>query len=332
MATTLDVYAPFDAGPGANVMESTWRGFAKYMLETGIIRNGDDHFKVIADSTGMQVKVGTGHCWIQGHWGENAAQKTLPIVASDPTNPRDDLVVLRADFVNNQIVLDVKTGTPAASPTEPALTQSTSLWEIRLARVRVAANAVTITAANVTDRRERYTSNEYGPGALIAEVIPTASTTSIVFDNIPQTFRHLQIVASVLSSNTTANQAIWCRFNDIATASYDLQWTSARAASVTAGEIDGATRVEVGHASSNDSGGDVNLSSSECLIPNYSRTQRHNTLSRSSFTTPGGGTLTCWSSAGWLWGSSSPIAKITLTLADGSSFKVGSQVSLYGLG
>jgi len=331
MATTLDVYAPFDSGPGANVMESTWRGFAKYMLETGIIRNGDDHFRVYADSTGMQVKVGTGHCWIQGHWGENAAEKVLPIAAADPTNPRDDLVVLRADFVNNHIVLDTKPGTPAASPTEPSLTQSSSMWEIRLARVRVATNAVTIAAGDVTDRRERYTSNDYGPGALIAETRLTASTTSIVFDQIPQTFRHLYIVASVLSSNTTANQPIYCRFNDIATNSYDLQWMHSSGTTYASGRVAPASRVEIGHASRNDNGEDTNLSSSEFLVANYSKTQRHNTLARSSFTN-GGASLTLWQSAGWLWGSSNPITKITLTLADGSSFKAGSQVSLYGLG
>ncbi|MES2405559.1 MAG: hypothetical protein V4567_14660, partial [Pseudomonadota bacterium] len=50
-------------------------------------------------------------------------------------NPRIDRVVLRADFVNNNIVLDVLQGTPAVSPAAPALTQNTSIWEISLAQM-----------------------------------------------------------------------------------------------------------------------------------------------------------------------------------------------------
>jgi hypothetical protein len=101
----------------------------------------------------MQVKVPTGQVWIQGHWGKVSSQKTLALTAAHATLARKDLVVARADFVNDRIELDVITGTPHASPSLPAVTQTSSIHEIALAEVDVAAAATTIASGNVTDRR-----------------------------------------------------------------------------------------------------------------------------------------------------------------------------------
>lgn len=156
----FEEFAPFNAGDGAHMVESTWRDIFRQIREDGVIAaktfpNEGNELKVYADSTGMQVKVKTGECWIQGHWGETLTERILPVFSSDPTNPRIDLVVARAQFVSNKIELDVKTGTPAATPTAPGLTQNTAMWEIPLAKVAVAANAVTILSTDVTDVRVR---------------------------------------------------------------------------------------------------------------------------------------------------------------------------------
>lgn len=154
MATTFDEYAPFDSGAGANVTEDTWR---KMMIHagkpSGVIRGFDLALQVFGDSSGMQVKCPTGQVWIQGHWGGVTSTKTLALTAAHATLARKDLVVARADFVNNRIELDVITGTPHASPTLPTVTQTTSIHEIALAMVDVAAAATTITSGNVTDKR-----------------------------------------------------------------------------------------------------------------------------------------------------------------------------------
>jgi hypothetical protein len=159
MATTVDSYAPFDSGAGANVTEGTWRNFMGYMtgrgdLANGVIRGVGLDSIVYADSTGMNVKVRTGEYWIKGHWGQNATEKTLAIAAADPTNPRKDRVVVRADFTNNRLELDVLTGTPAASPSAPTVTQTTSVWETSLAVVDVPATDLTIDATQVRDSRK----------------------------------------------------------------------------------------------------------------------------------------------------------------------------------
>lgn len=168
MATALDSYAPYDSGLGANVTEDLWRTFAKHWRESGVIRSGaagtsNGSFAPFGDSTGMQVKVPTGECWIQGAWGTSTAQKTLAITAAHPTLGRRDLVVLRNDFVLNRIEVDVLTGTANASPVYPTLTQNSAKWEVQLAKVVVGAAVSTITAGNVTalqtftDGSARYT-------------------------------------------------------------------------------------------------------------------------------------------------------------------------------
>lgn len=163
MATTLDQYMPYDSGPGANVTETGWRRFMKHLRGDGVIRNYANEFLAYGDSSGRQVKVKTGECWIQGNWGESTTEKIMSIAANSSGNPRVDRVILRNDFGANRIEIDVLTGTPAASPSAPALTQNTSKWEISLAVVAVANGAVTITAGNVsgyqtfTDGAARFT-------------------------------------------------------------------------------------------------------------------------------------------------------------------------------
>lgn len=153
-------YFPFDAGAGSTVLESQWSKMARQWLTTGVLFDWLNRLEVYADSTGMQVKVRTGGAWIQGHFYENDTETTLSIAASNPSNPRIDRVVVRLDWTNNTIGLAVLTGTPAASPTPPNITQSTTIWEISLAQVYVGAAVNTIAAGNITDERIWAGSNE----------------------------------------------------------------------------------------------------------------------------------------------------------------------------
>ena len=119
---------------------------------------GDNNLKVIADSTGMNVKVqvsgGNSQAIVRGHMYNSTAQETLSIGAAN-TNPRIDTIVLTLDPSINSIVLAVVAGTAAASPSAPTLTQTdTATYQFPLANVLVAANATTIDAGAVTDRRE----------------------------------------------------------------------------------------------------------------------------------------------------------------------------------
>jgi hypothetical protein len=147
---------------GVDTTETQYSRLLRHILKNG--RSGvnglpgDNNLKVIADSTGMNVKVqvsgGNSQAVIRGHMYNSTAQETLTIATAN-TNPRIDTVVLTLDPSVNSIVLAVVQGTAAASPSAPTLTQTdTAIYQFPLANVLVAANATTIDPGAVTDRRE----------------------------------------------------------------------------------------------------------------------------------------------------------------------------------
>ena len=118
----------------------------------------------ISDSTCFQVSVATGGagvsiapgaCQIQGATGYEENAVTLEITPNSANLPRIDTVVARlndnSDF--RSIYFDILEGTPAVTPTAPALTQSDSIWELGLCNIARAANSSVITNSNITDTR-----------------------------------------------------------------------------------------------------------------------------------------------------------------------------------
>jgi hypothetical protein len=124
---------------------------------------------IVSAGAGLQVSVGTGAALVLGHPFENDAATTVAVTAADATNPRIDLVVLRftprGQTAEGKFELAVVAGTPAASPSAPAVTQTSATWEIALAQLAVAAGATSFTGSNLTDRRSYV-----GPGAVGAVV------------------------------------------------------------------------------------------------------------------------------------------------------------------
>jgi len=87
---------------------------------------------------------------------------------ADPTNPRDDLIIAQQSDkfysdASNAFQVKQVVGTPSGTPADPAVTGSPDF--VRLARVRVSANATTITNANITDLR---TTGGFGTGINLA--------------------------------------------------------------------------------------------------------------------------------------------------------------------
>lgn len=182
MAVDLDAYGPFDAGAGANFTEEKWRKMMRHMLgsASGIIRGFDNDCVPSAAGSGMTVTVDTGQVWSRGHWGEITSTKTLPIATAHASLARKDRIVLRGDFVNNKVVVDVLTGTPAASPTVPSLTQNTSMWETSIGVVDVPAGDTVITSGQVTDDR-MYTTVQARYTKLSNQSSATNTFTKITF-------------------------------------------------------------------------------------------------------------------------------------------------------
>lgn len=152
------LFGPFDAGAGAGIYTAQWSKMMRTAIKDGIVNGYLNELLVYGDSTGMQVKVKTGGGWVKGHYYENDAEETLAISAANATNPRWDYVVLEVDWTlsDNQMSVKVVAGTAAASPSLPSLTQTTSKWQIPLAKVVVGAGVTTITAGNVSDLRSFF--------------------------------------------------------------------------------------------------------------------------------------------------------------------------------
>jgi hypothetical protein len=115
----------------------------------------------------MTVSVDTGIAWVQGRWYENDDAKALNIEAADASHPRIDRIVLRSTVAGGpgSVRLAVSKGTAAASPTAPALTQTSAVHEIPLYYVKLPALTATITQGMIYDERKNL------PSASIAYVI-----------------------------------------------------------------------------------------------------------------------------------------------------------------
>lgn len=129
--------------------------FTNYLegiVGSGVFPIPSDCLQVYA-GTGMQVIVKPGKGWIDGHKIENDADLPLTISAADVTLNRIDRVVFRLDVTNRLMQIAVKTGTPASTPTAPALTRTSTVIEYCLAEVTVNRNVTTITEAMIRDTR-----------------------------------------------------------------------------------------------------------------------------------------------------------------------------------
>lgn len=135
-----------------------------------VLPDVDNNLEVLDNNPdAMNVIVKTGAAFVHGRLYRSTAQETLTIATADATNPRIDRVVLRVTTTTGvqSIILAVITGTPAATPSMPALTQNATTWEVPLAHIWVAATVTSIAAPEVHDERVFYNTAKhaatYGP-------------------------------------------------------------------------------------------------------------------------------------------------------------------------
>ena len=123
------------------------------LISDGVLATPASNLKVSAFRD-MQVKVGAGYAMIKAKYYKADADNVLTLDTADPKNARIDRVVLTLNYAARNITLNIKKGTPAQSPTAPALSRTEGvIWEIALADIAVSAGATAITAADITDTR-----------------------------------------------------------------------------------------------------------------------------------------------------------------------------------
>jgi hypothetical protein len=103
---------------------------------------------------GMNVSVGAGQGWINGHKMISTSTITLTVDPSDVLLSRIDNVVFYVDLIERAMGVMVKKGTNSASnPRPPQLVRTEQRYELCLAQIAVNKQVTNITAAMITDTR-----------------------------------------------------------------------------------------------------------------------------------------------------------------------------------
>ncbi len=125
--------------------------YFKQFIGNGVFYNPSSSLQVAADS-GLTVKVNVGSCFINGYCGRMTAAETVTLSEGGAAD-RYDLITARLDFVARDIHIEVIEGDAAEGAAYPELVRNASFYDIALAAVRVAKNAISISQADITDTR-----------------------------------------------------------------------------------------------------------------------------------------------------------------------------------
>ena len=115
---------------------------------------------------GLKVSVAAGWGFIKCKYLNNTSALQLTLSAADVVLNRYDRIVMRLDYTNRLMTIAVKQGTAASTPKVPALTRTSNVWELSLARVYVAAGATVINQSDITDERGNTTLCGYVTGLI----------------------------------------------------------------------------------------------------------------------------------------------------------------------
>lgn len=181
------------------------------LISNGVFATPSNAMQVQA-ATGLSVNVSAGWGFIQCKWVNNDNNYNVQLDAADSTFARIDRIVLKLDrsHEHRYITIEAKTGTPAATPEPPELTRSGDVYELSLAQVAVAANATTITQAEITDERGDTSVCGYVTG-LIDQIDTTnlfaqfTSAFNTWFDDIKTEVRSTTIVIRLHSTYETTD-------------------------------------------------------------------------------------------------------------------------------
>ena len=152
------IYFPFNSQIVNGVADRTANAehLAAYLdgiITNGVVyKNGTD-LKVSA-SSGMTVQVLAGSAYINGRIFASDEAHSLTLETANATLSRIDRIVLRLNLESRLIELDVLTGTPTTNPVAPALTRTTTIHELGLANIIVAAGATSISSGIIVDTRQ----------------------------------------------------------------------------------------------------------------------------------------------------------------------------------
>ena len=107
----------------------------------------------VSATSGMGVQMAAGYCNIDGKVKFYANPVSLSLTTANPTYDRIDTVVIERNDTDRAFHVKAVTGSASATSAATAPVRSAGLYQIVLAEIYVTAGAVSITQANITDKR-----------------------------------------------------------------------------------------------------------------------------------------------------------------------------------
>ena len=129
-----------------------WAEYFASFIGNGVFPVPSNNLQVVAGS-GMVVTVKAGKAWINGYFYYNTGDLSLTLPVADGVLNRIDRIVVRWDLTERLISVVVKSSTPTAAPTPPALQRDPDAYEMCLADITTGAGVTAISQAVITDRR-----------------------------------------------------------------------------------------------------------------------------------------------------------------------------------
>lgn len=123
--------------------------FLSKFFTNGVFNNS----LAVSSNDNMTISVATGNANINGYGYENTETLVLDIDDSDSELSRIDSVIVRLDLTNRQITTQILEGQYATTPSQPSITRTGTIYDLRLANILVSAGATRITTEDITDTR-----------------------------------------------------------------------------------------------------------------------------------------------------------------------------------
>lgn len=124
--------------------------YFKGLVSDGIYQTIGNMFAVTATS-GLTVSIGTGRALVNMHWIECDAPFTITFDAASVSSDTYQLIVLRCNLADN--VRSVGVFMKTSSDGTISLTNNDTVTELCIARVRIRANASSISQSDIRDYR-----------------------------------------------------------------------------------------------------------------------------------------------------------------------------------
>ncbi|MFE7462426.1 hypothetical protein ACWFMI_24555 [Nocardiopsis terrae] len=154
MAEHSGVFADSDLDT-AEDLARWYRQFAP----SGVVTTGVDagqQMEVTANGTGL-ITIGTGYAIVGGYWHRISVPITRGIQANTSGQPRQDLVVVRADPQADEATVMILPGSPGASAPPSPERNPLGVWDMVLASITVAGGSTVVAPGDVDLRPCEFT-------------------------------------------------------------------------------------------------------------------------------------------------------------------------------